>query len=50
MPDSFDEALRRARAVIVTPRAQNPTGAALTPERAAELRRLLRKHGHVLAD
>ena len=43
LPDAFDDALRRARAVIVTPRAQNPTGAALSPERAVELRRLLRK-------
>jgi DNA-binding transcriptional MocR family regulator len=48
VPASVDDALRRARAIIVTPRAQNPTGAALTPERAGELRRILRKHDQVL--
>ena len=48
IPDAVDEALRRARAIVVTPRAQNPTGSALTSERAGELRRILRKHAHVL--
>jgi DNA-binding transcriptional MocR family regulator len=43
LPDAFDRALRRAQAVIVTPRAQNPTGAALSAERADALRRILRK-------
>lgn len=48
-PDAFEEALRRgSRAVIVTPRAQNPTGAALTAERADELRRILRRFPDVV--
>ena len=37
-----------ARAVICTPRAQNPTGASLTPERAEALRAVLARHPHVL--
>jgi DNA-binding transcriptional MocR family regulator len=37
-----------ARGVILTPRAQNPTGAALTAVRARELRRLLDAHPDVL--
>ena len=48
-PEAFAEALARGvRAVVVTSRAQNPTGAALTPARGAELSRLLRGHGEVL--
>lgn len=36
------------RAIICTPRAQNPTGATLTAARAAELRALLADHPYVL--
>jgi DNA-binding transcriptional MocR family regulator len=37
-----------ARAIICTPRAQNPTGATLSPTRAAALRALLADHPYVL--
>lgn len=48
-PPAFGEALARGvRAVVMTSRAQNPTGAALTADRAAELTRLLRGHDEVL--
>jgi DNA-binding transcriptional MocR family regulator len=36
------------RAVVSTPRAQNPTGASLSEARAAELRDVLRAHPYVL--
>lgn len=36
------------RAIISTPRAQNPTGVSLSPARAAALRELLRPHPYVL--
>jgi DNA-binding transcriptional MocR family regulator len=36
------------RAIVCTPRAQNPTGASLTAERAAALREVLREHPYVL--
>ncbi|WP_438352952.1 aminotransferase class I/II-fold pyridoxal phosphate-dependent enzyme [Microbacterium sp. CJ88] len=37
-----------ARAVVLTPRAQNPTGASLSAERAAALRDVLAQHPYVL--
>ena len=40
--------LRGARAVIVTPRGQNPTGAAFDAERAAQLREILTSHPEAL--
>ncbi|MFE2414763.1 aminotransferase class I/II-fold pyridoxal phosphate-dependent enzyme [Kitasatospora sp. NPDC059408] len=49
LPDSLAAALDEgARAVIVTSRAQNPTGAALTAARAAALREVLAGHPDVL--
>ncbi len=49
LPDEMERALRRgAHACIVTPRAQNPTGAALDTRRAAELRRVLARHPETL--
>jgi DNA-binding transcriptional MocR family regulator len=49
LPDALDEALRRrAAACILTPRAQNPTGAAFDAARARELRRVVKTHPDVL--
>ena len=49
VPDALGDGLRRgARAVIATPRGQNPTGAAADPERGSELRAVLARHRDVL--
>lgn len=49
LPDELARALRAgARAVVITARAQNPTGAAVSAARAAELRELLGEHPEVL--
>jgi DNA-binding transcriptional MocR family regulator len=48
-PDELERALRRgARAAILTPRAQNPTGAAVDERRARNLRALLGSRPDVL--
>jgi DNA-binding transcriptional MocR family regulator len=48
-PEALADALDRgARAAVLVPRAQNPTGAALTVERAAALRALLADHPDLL--
>ena len=48
-PDALEHALERgAAAVILTPRGQNPTGAALDAARAEELRAVLSRHRDVL--
>src|SRR5882757_9849638 len=49
LPDGLERAIGRgAAAVVLTPRAQNPTGAAVTRARAAELRRVLTAAPEVL--
>jgi DNA-binding transcriptional MocR family regulator len=49
LPERLDAALARgARAVAVTPRGQNPTGAALDEARAGELRAILASRPEVL--
>jgi len=47
--DALDAALAGgAQAVIVTPRAQNPTGCSLSAARARQLRAVLARHRHAL--
>lgn len=49
LPDAMAGALARGcQAVIVTPRAQNPTGASLSTQRAEDLRGVLSPHPNVL--
>ncbi|WP_426569875.1 aminotransferase class I/II-fold pyridoxal phosphate-dependent enzyme [Streptomyces canus] len=49
LPDEVDRALGSgARALIVTDRAQNPTGAAVSAPRARALRSVLRRHPQTL--
>ncbi len=49
VPDELERALRGgAAAIVITPRAQNPTGAALDAERAGELRRILVRYPETL--
>jgi DNA-binding transcriptional MocR family regulator len=49
IPDELERALaHRVRAVVVTPRAQNPFGSALTPARARALKPMLESRPEVL--
>ncbi|MGE3180442.1 MAG: aminotransferase class I/II-fold pyridoxal phosphate-dependent enzyme [Phycisphaerae bacterium] len=49
LPDALEHACRqRIGALILTPRAQNPTGAALSATRARALRRVLARHEDVV--
>jgi DNA-binding transcriptional MocR family regulator len=49
IPRQLERAISsKAKACIITPRAQNPTGAALDRKRAAELRRIFAQHPEVL--
>jgi DNA-binding transcriptional MocR family regulator len=48
-PEALERALgARVPVVVISPRAQNPTGAAITETRAAELGRVLRQRPHAL--
>ncbi|TDD38802.1 aminotransferase class I/II-fold pyridoxal phosphate-dependent enzyme [Saccharopolyspora elongata] len=48
-PEALRAALEAgARAAIVTPRAHNPTGVSITPQRAREIRSVLQRYPHVL--
>lgn len=43
LPGALDRALTQARALVLTPRAQNPTGAAVTSQRSVALREVLER-------
>ncbi|PMK02274.1 transcriptional regulator PtsJ [Vibrio sp. 10N.261.55.A7] len=48
-PEKLEHAIKQgARAVIITPRAHNPTGCSLTLSRAEAIKKVLRKHPNVL--
>ncbi len=48
-PSAVEAAIEAgAKAVVLTPRAQNPTGACFTGERAKDIRRILDRHPQVL--
>ncbi|MEV0705631.1 aminotransferase class I/II-fold pyridoxal phosphate-dependent enzyme [Saccharopolyspora sp. NPDC050389] len=48
-PEALRAALEAgARAVIITPRAHNPTGVSITTERAREIKSVLQRYPHVL--
>src|SRR5688572_10525637 len=48
-PDSLSDAIARGvRSIVITPRAQNPTGAVISKARATELARVLKGHADVL--
>ncbi|CDG83170.1 MocR-like B6 salvage transcription factor PtsJ [Janthinobacterium agaricidamnosum] len=50
LPQALEQALQQgARAVLITPRAHNPTGCSLSQARAAALQQILARHPHVLA-
>src|SRR5260221_162793 len=49
VPDELDRILKnKVKACILTPRAQNPTGAALDETRTRELRKIFDRHAEVL--
>jgi DNA-binding transcriptional MocR family regulator len=47
-PDALEGVLSNVKALIATPRGQNPTGAAIDSRRATALREILRHHPDVL--